>query len=237
MLWRLQGKEAGIFPPKRPVTFREGATFATHLEGWLRACKAEWSGQGWETKPASAAASRSGHHPNPSTPVTSTKHRPWLWGLATSARLGFSVLWPDHTESIPEHPMSSLISQEKCNLAYVKTIHCAPSVSRPIIWCWNACWKTRTMTSQAPEGHNVWTVNRLFMMQICDFRSDFTNIMGTAIWLISSNVSHRTVVHVSRPKMVLEKCYREKAENKRRKSVLSEDIVSQWNFATNDKVG
>ena len=55
-----------------------------------------------------------GRHPNPSTPVASTKHRPWLLGLALD-RKGFSVLLPDHTESIPEYSMSPATSpKEKC---------------------------------------------------------------------------------------------------------------------------
>lgn len=81
-----------------------------HLEGWLRACKAESEVvRVEETKPASAAASRSWAPSQSALPVTSTKHRPWLWGLL-HPRHDWDFLCYDTVTLSPfqEHPMSSL---------------------------------------------------------------------------------------------------------------------------------
>ena len=79
--------------------------------------------------------------------------------------------------------------------------------------------KLAIMTSQALKGIMFGLSNRLLVMQICDFRSDFTNIMGTAIWLISSNVVSSNSCACKSSKDGPGEMLPRKAENKKRKSV------------------
>lgn len=78
--------------------------------------------------------------------------------------------------------------------------------------------KLAIMTSQVLKGIMFRLSNRLLVMQIYDFRSDFTNILGTAIWLISSNVVSSNSCACKSSKDGPGEVLPRKAENKRRKS-------------------
>lgn len=91
------------------------------------------------------------------------------------------------------------------------------------------------MTSQALKGIMFGLSNRLLVMQICDFRSDFTNIMGIAIWLISSNEVSSNSCACKSSKDGPGECYREKQKTRGESLHLEEDIAFTVNLPLNTR--
>lgn len=72
---------------------------------------------------------------------------------------------------------------------YAKIINCVLSIHCQWHYGGTLAWKLTIMIHQELKVSMFWLSNRLYMMQIHDVRSDFTNIWVRVIWLINSNTA------------------------------------------------
>lgn len=111
----------------------------------------------------------------------------WAWLFLSCTGIFCAIHWSCWVYYRIAYVFLNLTKSEMHLEFYVKIIFCAPSVCCSIM-LEHSTGKLTIMTSQVLKGIMFWLSNRLYMMQIYDLRSDFTNILVIVIWLISSNV-------------------------------------------------